>query len=473
MKKILFSFIAAAMSINSFAEGNKTITWPDGTSHEVKPIVTMKVAVDGETERLFNFGSYKEENFYAVDFGDGELVVTDIIGLNNSNVTNESIKGIAKGDGNITVYAEDGSDVWYFGTSVGTSTTSSILSIDLSSLKKVQQMSISGAAVSTIDVSACDSLKVFTAAKGALKTMDFSKNLKITSINLTDNELESLNIKNNIMLDQLTVYNNKLTSLDLTPNAAMTGLYANNNKIASVKFAPGAVYKVVNLSDNELTEIDVPEITGSTSMLMLSRNKLETIAFTSTIGNVELANNKLKSVSIGNANKSCLLANNCLTIATLPKKPAGLNSASKIKKFTYGSQEPMEVACVGNVLDLSAQLTAEGELEEGTATTNYVFVDSENNKLVEGTDYTIKDGVATFLKSFTRIHAEMTNDAFPKVTAEDPFKTVEFDVTVDPTAINSVSSDSKNGTIYNINGVKVASPTKGVNILNGKKFFQN
>lgn len=134
----------------------------------------------------------------------------------------------------------------------------------------------------------------------------------------------------------------------------------------------------------------------------------------------------------------------------------------------------MEVACVGNVLDLSAQLTAEGELEEGTATTNYVFVDSENNKLVEGTDYTIKDGVATFLKSFTGIHAEMTNDAFPKVTADDPFKTKDFDVTVsDVNAINSVSSDSKNETIYNVNGVKVSSPAKGVNILKGKKVFQN
>lgn len=473
MKKILIPAIAIAMSANSFAEGNKTIKWPDGSSHEVKPIVTMKVAVDGLTERAFNFGSYKEENYYAVDFGDGELVVTELIGFSNSNVATESVKGVAKGEGNITVYAEDGSDVWYFGTSVGTSTTSSIESIDLSSLNKVQQMTISGAAVPTFDLSACDSLRTFTAAKGALKTMDFSKNLKINNINVTDNELESINVQNNLLLEQLSVYNNKLTSLDLTPNIALNGLYGYGNKLTSVKFAPSATFKTINLSDNELTEIIIPEISGSTSMLMLSNNKLETITVPTSVGNLELANNKLKSASIANATKSCLLANNCFTIATLPVKPAGLNTASKIKKFTYVPQEPMEVACVGNVLDLSSQLTAVGELEEGTATTKYVFVDSENNKLEENVDYTIKDGVATFLKSFQGIHAEMTTDAFPKATAENPFKTVSFDVTVsDVNAISTVASDSNNGTTYNVSGAKIASPDKGVNIRNGKKFIR-
>lgn len=333
MSKILISALAVSMAINSFAEGTKTIKWPDGSSHDVTPVATMKVTVDGLTERTFNFGSYKEKDYFAVDFGDGELVVTDSIGLRNSYVSKESVVGVAKGEGNITIYAESADDVWYFNTATGMNTTSPIESIDLSSLRKVQQMSIGAAAVSTIDLSKCDSLRVFTAAKGTLKTMDFSNNLYITSINLTDNELESINVKNNLMLDQLTVYNNKLTSLDLSLNAAMTGLYAYSNQITSVKFAPRAVFKTINLNDNALTEIDLPEISGSTSMLMLSRNQLESIAFTSSIGNVELVDNKLKSVSIGNANKSCLLANNCLTIATLPKKPAGLNSATKIRSL--------------------------------------------------------------------------------------------------------------------------------------------
>ncbi len=40
----------------------------------------------------------------------------------------------------------------------------------------------------------------------------------------------------------------------------------------------------------------------------------------------------------------------------------------------------------------------------------------------------------------------------------------------DPTAINKVSMDEKQ-TIYNLNGVRLNKETKGVNIINGKKFF--
>ncbi|MBQ0023769.1 MAG: hypothetical protein KBT29_11095, partial [Prevotellaceae bacterium] len=294
MKKFLLTAFAAIASVCSFAQdATKTIEWPNGTKHQVVPVITMKVTVDGETERTFNFGSYNEADYFAVDFGDGNLVVTDSIGLTNSYVTNAAAKGIALGEGNITIYAEKAEDVWYFGSSTGMSTTSPIESIDFSKLTKVQQVSVGGIVASTVDLSACAELRNFTSAKGGLTTMDFSNNPEITSINLTDNKLTSINVASNDKLDQLSLYNNELTALDLTANAALTGVYAYSNKLASIKFAEGAVFKTINLNDNLLTEIALPEISGSSSMLYLNNNQLTELTVPSAVATFEAANNKI------------------------------------------------------------------------------------------------------------------------------------------------------------------------------------
>ncbi|MBQ0023401.1 MAG: hypothetical protein KBT29_09215, partial [Prevotellaceae bacterium] len=191
----------------------------------------------------------------------------------------------------------------------------------------------------------------------------------------------------------------------------------------------------------------------------------------SAVATFEAANNKIAKISLVDCTKSCKIEGNCLTLATLPKKPAGLNTASKIKKFTYAPQAPLAVeeAVTTGKLDLSAQLTAVGELEEGEATTVFSFVDAEGNALVEGTDYTMEGGVASFNNVFSNIHAVMTSEAFPKATDELAFTTTVFSVTT-PVAIKNVAT-MNNGSIYNLQGVKVAAPVKGINIRDGKKIF--
>ena len=439
------------MSLSSFADdSSKTITLPDGTTRTVVPVLTMNVAVDGETERTFSFGSYSEANYYAVDFGDGELVVTEQIGLTTSTATATAVKGIAKGEGVITVYADNAEDIWYLSTASGTNKTTSISSIDLSKLKKVQQMSIGGHSFESIDLSACDSLRNFTCSNGELKSLDFSGNPDITSINVMNNKLTSVNVKNCAKLDYLNVQTNELTEIDLTNNPNLANFYVQNNKLASVKFAENNVkFSYLYLSNNELTELTVP----------------------AAIATFEADNNKIAKISLVDCTKSCKIENNCLSIATLPTKPAGLNTASKIKKFTYAPQAPMAVeASVTNNIDLSAQLTAVGELEEGTATTAYSFVDAEGKVLAEGTDYVMNNGVAAFKSSFTGIHAVMTTEAFPKATDANAFTTTAFDVNC-TNAINAIEANGDADATYTLSGVKVAAPVKGININNGKKIF--
>jgi hypothetical protein len=71
----------------------------------------------------------------------------------------------------------------------------------------------------------------------------------------------------------------------------------------------------------------------------------------------------------------------------------------------------MEVAPEGAVLDLSAQASAKGVEAEAQAT---VFsLTAGNAALVEGTDYTINNGVITFLKDQTGVIVKMTNAGYP------------------------------------------------------------
>ena len=171
MKRFLLLLSGAAFLSYASAQ-EKTVTWPDASTHTVKPAFTLTVQVAESVERTFSFGTYNEFDFYAVDFGDGNLVLTDTIGYTTSTVTKTAVTGVATGDGVITVYAEDPSTVYYVTTSTGASTDSPVLGADFSKLTKVNTLSVGNVKAATLDLSALESLEGFTSFNGQLETLD-------------------------------------------------------------------------------------------------------------------------------------------------------------------------------------------------------------------------------------------------------------------------------------------------------------
>ena len=110
----------------------------------------------------------------------------------------------------------------------------------------------------------------------------------------------------------------------------------------------------------ELTEIDMTGNVTKLAFLYLNNNKLQKLIIPVEVATFEAMNNEISEFSVVDATKTCKLSGNKLTIATLPTKPAGLNSATKIKNFTYAPQADLEVKdfITEAVLDLSAQLSA-------------------------------------------------------------------------------------------------------------------
>jgi len=357
---------------------------------------------------------------------------------------------------------------------------------------KINTLSVTGANLNAIDLTALTELTSVTLNNNAINTIDLSKNAKLKSLSILNNQLEELNVANNPELTEVKVSGNQLSKLDLTANTKVEQIIADNNALTEIKFNGEAISGTLNLANNKLKEVDLSkvntnyidvqknEITAldfssqakTLNTLYVNNNQLTSLSIPVSCGNFQANDNLLESISLTNCTKSCKLENNKLTLASLPTKPEGLNTTSKIKKFTYAPQADIEVEDIyndsNNTLDLSAQVTSTGILTEAVPTT-FTLKAGENN-LEEGTDYSIADGKITFLTpQADKVHVELTTEAFPLFTAGNVLKTTEFSVseTSDISEI-SESKTSATGTDYNLLGQKVTK-AKGIIIRNGRK----
>lgn len=441
-----------------------TIEDANGNKYETEVIATFKGEVGSEVS--LKLGVYDAFDIYGVDFGDGKIVV-DTVCYQNGGLLGEDgktkegtthkgtteFKGTVAGDGTITVYGK--SDVWYLNLSNGTAPTS----YNQEKLKKVVQFLISKVSAESIDLTGLDELEQFSFTQGSLKSINVSNNAKLRILTINNNTasafesiLESIDLTKNTELEELNLMAasatkpGKLTKLDLSNNSKLTKLYAQYNVLTEVKLPAGAALSFLNLQDNQLESIELSQLTSlkdtylnnnklkavdlsklkAGANLYIDGNELTELTVPVSVKNLQANNNKLTKVSLVDCTASCKLENNCLTIATLPTKPASLNTDSKIKKFTYNPQADMEVTLNGAALDLSAQASAQGELEAPVATT--FTVKADGTTLTTGADYAINNGIITFAKSFQNVVVEMTTEAFPKLTV---LKTKAFDVTVD------------------------------------------
>lgn len=476
------------------------------------PILTFKGTVGEET--TLTFGAWDTEDTYGVDFGDGNLQIAKV-GIDNKGPVKEDgttgsatkFTGTVSGDGTIKVYGLN--DVWYLVTTDGVVPTS----FDQEKLMNTVQMSITGANVENVTLPAYPKMTQFSFNNSALKLIDISKVTTLTSLTINNTtaskyapQLESIDVSKNTELTYLSLQGNnknsgKLKTLDLTANTKLDGmgLYVQYNQLTDVKFGDNTL-TMINVQNNQLEKLDLTKLTKLKN-LYASDNKLKTLDFSNlvsggdiniynneltdvtipvTVKTVQAQNNKITSVSLaGVSGSNCKFENNQLTLATIPAQPAGMSTASKTKKFTYAPQAPFAVGEILSELDLSSQVTVvKGELDPDNnyaswledKLTTYRLVLPSGVSLVEGIDYVSPAlGKFTFLKSQTeKVHAVMFNSALPKFTEQVPFVTTDFTVTI-PTAIEDVNAAVEAGKVYNLQGVEVAQPVKGLYIQNGKK----
>jgi len=462
--------LAAAMNFSCSDVDNPSPTI-DVFQHEGKDYLANVVGTfkaEPGTEVTLTLGIYGALDVFGVDFGDG-TIVTDSVFNQNGGLKGEDgltvswrpsatkFTGTVAGEGNITVYGN--SDLWYMNLSGGVVPTS----FDQPRFKKLNQVSITGADMETVVLPQLDSLKQFSFNNSSAKSVDVSKAPRLTSLTINSTTaskfepaLASIDLSNNPELTYLSLQGNnktsgKLTSLDLTNNTKLESVYVQYNQISQITLADKyEKLGMINMQDNQIAEfdftrlpyikdiyaqnnklgeVDLSKMTRTGGNVYFQNNQLEELVVPVSVKYLYANDNQLTKISIADATTGAYMQNNKLTIATLPVKPAGLNTAAKIKRFVYAPQAALEVPAEVEELDLSAQLKAQGILTE-PATTAYSFVTASGAVLSEGNDYTVTaPGKFKFLRGRTeKVHGVMTNEALPLFTGANAFVTTEFTI---------------------------------------------
>lgn len=305
-----------------------------------------------------------------------------------------------------------------------------------------------------------DDVKVFSITCGALSQLDASAMKGLTAFMAYNTGLEAADLKlpTSSTLTELTLSGAKLTSTDfLSDFPELVMLALSGNPLSNPDFS--AVKKLQSLSctGSELTTIkfDNPALWD----LHLESNLFETIDLSGipAMEQLFLAGNKLNSIDVSSLKslKVLNLDNNCLTFATLPMPDASWYL------YSYLGQQSLPISVADGKVDLSAQASV-----NGTDTEYRWYIDSpyldENNELageelIEGEEYTIENGVTTFLTSQQHIMCVMTNALFPNL-----FLLTDFvDVTVSGVENVEVSDADAPVEYYNLQGIRVARPTAG------------
>jgi hypothetical protein len=258
---------------------------------------------------------------------------------------------------------------------------------------------------------------------------------------MNDNKLTDFKLANGVQTIYLS--NNPLGTLDLSPYTTIKSLYALNCGLTSVNLGENNVAKCYfSLNNNKLTTIDASKQTELKN------------------GSLLLLNNNLSEVKLPAVVKTLNVTGNKFTLASL----YALANSSAITNITAASMQDMVIAdAINESIDLSAQATL------GTKASTIKWFLKDGTELTEGTDYTVENGVYTFIKEQAdSVYATLLNtEALPKLTTA--IKTTLAKVTpVVANGINTVATGRKTGVVYNLKGQRIAAPRKGLYIMDGK-----
>lgn len=289
--------------------------------------------------------------------------------------------------------------------------------------------------LSSLDVTQNTSLTVLNCANNQLSSLDVSKNTSLTHLYCHDNKLAAIDILNNTYITNLECYYNQLSALNVSNNTALKELYCYANKLTTLDVSKNISLQKLECSSNKLTILDVSNNTDLTDLLC-SYNQIITLDVSKNTSLQKLNCNKnyltVLDVSINTSLTQLNCNSNFIYFNTLPVKQSSWTT------YSYSPQNklvlPNKNYILSENIDLSSQLSVNGN------TTSYVWKTKGGTTLTAETDYSITNGVTTFLKVQTdSVYCEMTNATFPDLT----LTTTNVKITQYHTDVNEISLSAK------------------------------
>jgi len=419
-----------------------------GGSEEAKPAIAFEA---GAAERTITIG-LNAAGKVSVDWGNGNKEEKEAAGAYDGWDNGLEFTGTPAGT--VKVYGEGISYFQSFTKYAADATTISdgITSVDLSGVAEtITELDLHQNNLKSVDLSKLAKLTTLNIGVNDFATINLSANTELTSLDLSNGKnngiINALDLSKNTKLTKVVLSGNQLTTLDLSNNPLSKTITVLNNQLTSIIFGANTATKhTINVGGNKLTSLDLMQFADCSGTYLRARD------------------NDLTEVKLPAKVSQFWADGNAFTLAQLYDLKSMAKTLTYATTFTKAeAQAPLTIAVDGDKVDLSAQAKL------GETATTFTWKAADGTALVEGTDYTVADGVFTFLKSQTAIHCEMTNDELNAFTAEKPYKTTAIDVVA--TGIATIPAASAAGTdapVYNLAGQRVSAPRKGVFIKAGK-----
>lgn len=283
----------------------------------------------------------------------------------------------------------------------------------------VTMCSISGVKMSNLDASELRQATAFFVYGSGLTDNSFSlpENSGLLELGITGTGITRIDLSAYTSLKHLNLSENRLKSFDLGILPNIETFHANGNGMNEIRLANPALWEL-GLNNNEFDNIDLSGAPAITQ-LWLTGNKLESL-------DIDFLQS-LRVISISENN---------FTFATLPP----VKSSYYI--YDYGKQTPLDITVsADNKVDLSSQADANGIKTVYTWYIDSPYYDDygelTGESLIEGEEYTIENGVTTFLANFHNIMCVMTNTAFPNLALYTNF--------IDVTGVSGIGSVGTSG----------------------------
>ena len=411
-----------------------------GVASAQEPVITFTA---GASEREISIG-LNGAGKVKVDWGNGEIEEQDVAGAYDGYDNAVTFKGTPSGE--VKIF---GDSVIYFESWTGMTEgviVNGISSIDVSKATALTTLDVHNNLLNTIDLSQNVALKKINVSANQLTAIDFSVNTAATDVRMNDNKITSFKLADGVAT--LYLSNNPLGTLDLTPFTTIKSLYALNCGLTEVKLGSSNVAKCyISLNNNLLTTVDAS-----------AQTELKN-------GSLFLMNNNLTEVKLPATVKALNVTGNKFDLAGL----YALANSATITTLTAVSMQNMTIA---DVINKSIDLSAQATLGENASAIQWFLKDG--TALVEGTDYSVENGVYTFLKEQNdSVYATLLNTAaLPKLTTAIKTTLAKVSLSAGTDGINTVGEARKSHVIYDLKGQRVAALRKGLYIVDGKKVIK-
>ena len=440
MKKRLLTMLAllANVVLAAVAQDTPAITFEGSAG--VERTITVGVAAAGTIK---------------VDWGDGTLVSKEATTAYDLKWDENGVEFTGTPTGTVKIYADG------------------IVAFDGAGKFNEDKTDIPNA-LTAIDVTGAPDLVNLYLNANKISSIDLSKNTQLVKLNIANNNIAAIELSAQVALTTFTANDNQLSALDLSKNVALTTVTLSNNKLTTLDFTNNPLIKTFTVLNNELTAVTFGANTTKNHTIQFGGNKLTGIDLTgfTTYSGTYL---RLRDNNISNAADIILPGTinqlwadgNALSLSEL------YALKSKAKTLTYAtlfeSEQAQQPYAIAESIEVNGTVDLSSQAKLGETATNFVWKNAEGTALVEGTDYTVADGVFTFLTTQEAIHCEMTNAEFPLFTAEKPYMTTVMKVEGGGTGIRTIAADKAQGVWYNLKGQRVDSAKKGLYIVNGVK----